>query len=89
MPLNPIRSRELFYDALPDGTLVMLPWALVNTSLGGMIEPVPMSLIGRDKITNVNLQEIGFNRITQFDEDKFFSTFQTGGPQYPVDYSRV
>lgn len=39
MPKTPVTSRTLFWETLSDGSLVLLDWHQVSTSLGLMIEP--------------------------------------------------
>lgn len=86
MPRAPILDRELFYDTLRDGSIRLLDWCLVNTSLGAMVEPRQLGL-GRDRSTNIDAKDASFSRLTPLDEDKFVSLFNTGGQQVPIDYS--
>jgi hypothetical protein len=88
MPKTPILSRELFYDKLGDGSHRMLDWALVDTSLGAMIESRSAMLgVGLNPVTNVDMVDLGYNRVTQMDEGKFSMKFNTGGGQFPKDIS--
>lgn len=46
MPLKtPLTSRRTFYARNLDGSFRTLPWNLVNTSLGAMLEPEPMAIV--------------------------------------------
>ena len=84
----PILSRECFYDRMRDGTFRDLDWNLVNTSLGGMMEPRQLSLAAIDIArANLDLQDLSFSRRVEMDEDQLFSMLGTSGPQLPVDFS--
>lgn len=90
MPKSPVLDRTIFYDTLNDGTLRLLEWNLVNTTLGQMIEPRNLSSVGIGASRVVQIDEkdlVNFNRILPFDEDQFFATFLTGGQQLPRDYN--
>lgn len=88
MPKAPILSRECFYDRLRDGSFRDLDWNLVNTSLGAMLEPRQLSIGHRNgRLPNVDAKDASFNRRTEFDEDRFFTTFNHAGYQLPVDFN--
>ena len=89
MPKSPILRREIFFDYLGDGTMFILHWALVDTELGGMIEsrmPVIASL-GTNPVTNIDMIDCSFNKLSPFDANRFSQTFGTSGYQFPVDVS--
>jgi len=89
MPKAPILDREMFYDTLRNtGTLRLLDWQLVNTEVGAMLEPRPLSFaeIGADQ-AQIDLTDMSVNRISPSDEDTFFSVYLGGGQQLPRDYS--
>lgn len=84
---DPITSRDVFYDTLRDGSLFFLDWCLVDTPLGAMVEPRQIMGTNPEGVTNTSLYDSSFSRVSQFDEDTFYSTFGTGGRQLPADYS--
>ena len=88
MPKAPILSRECFFDRLRDGSYRDLDWNLVNTSLGGMVEP--RALVGghgNGRQTNVDLKDASFTDRRELDEDTLFRLLGTAGHQLPVDYN--
>lgn len=86
MPKGPVLSRELFYDKLRDGTFRDLDWALVNTTLGAMLEPRSIATVG-SPVRQVDALDVSFTRRTQMDETVMFRTFGTAGPLVPVDFN--
>lgn len=88
MPRSPILSREIFYDVLNDGSFRELDFALVNTSLGAMIESRSIASVpASGKITQVDAVDASFNRITQMDEDLFYRLFGHSGRQVLQDFN--
>lgn len=87
MPKAPVLSRELFFDRLPDGTYRDLDWALVNTSLGAMVEPVCLSYAGLNRITQIDQRDMSFTSRRELDEDQMFSLLGTAGQQLPADFN--
>lgn len=88
MPKSPILDREVFYDKLNDGTFRELEFALVNTSLGAMIEPRPCAMISATgKITPVDVVDASFNRMTQMDEDAMQRLTGFSGRQTFLDFN--
>jgi hypothetical protein len=89
MPKSPILSREIFYDQLGDGTFRILDWCLVSTELGGMIESRHPTLAGHGTtpVANTDVVDCSFTKISQMNEDKFFTLFNTAGWQIPKDFS--
>jgi hypothetical protein len=87
MPKSPILSREVFFDKLSDGTLRLLDWSIVNTSLGIMVESRNHMICGSgmNPVTNVDMVDASWNKISQVDEGMFFDLFNTSGYQYPKD----
>jgi hypothetical protein len=85
MPKTPILSREQFYDVLGDGTFRTLDWCLVSTELGAMIESRPSCMMGFgiNPMTNVDMIDFSFNKVSYFDEGKFFDKFNTSGYAFP------
>jgi hypothetical protein len=81
MPKLPILDRTRYIARNPDGTLRELDWALVNTSLGAMAEPVTQNWVDN----NGNLQPLdvldqaSFNRILEVDEALMYSMLGTYG----------
>lgn len=85
MPLRPILSRDRFYDVLPDGTIVDLPFALVQTPLGAMIETVSNVVAeGNDVLA----QDASFNTRTQLNRDTAAELFNFD-LRSPMDFSRL
>jgi hypothetical protein len=88
MPKSPILSREIFYDVLGDGSYRWIDWALVGTELGAMVEANVEGVIsGVGPVTNMDMVDISFTKISKFDEGKFIDTFSTGGYLFPKDYT--
>jgi hypothetical protein len=88
MPKSPILNREVFYERLRDGSFRMLDWALVNTTLGTMVEPrQPQRMITLKGHTVLTVFENSFTRIVEMQEDKFFRFNQTGGRLMPLDFA--
>lgn len=86
MPKSPILSREIFYERLKDGSYRDLDWALVNTSLGAMVEPRPLIRFNSSKVLNVDLVDNSYNRRTELAEDEFYKLHGVNGRQLPVDF---
>jgi hypothetical protein len=89
MPKSPIQRRELFCDTLGDGSMRFLDWALVDTELGAMMESRPpmLTAFGINPVTNIDMIDFSFNKISYMDEGKFGTTFGTSGGQFPKDIS--
>lgn len=89
MPRRPILNRELLYETLPDGTLSMLPWCLVNTELGAMVEQLPQPIsLGDSKVIDVDVYWASFTKIRPFDENELAGLLGTSGTPLPQDRSR-
>lgn len=87
MPKGPVLYREHFYTRLRDGSFLSLDWNVVNTTLGGMVEPRQL-MYGNRKITQVDVTEISFNKVSEIDGNQFWRLYNTGGNQLPVDFNR-
>lgn len=87
MPKGPVRSREHFYTRLRDGSFLSLDWNVVDTTLGAMVEPRQL-MYGNRKITQVDVTEISFNKVSEIDGNQFWRLYGTGGNQLPVDFNR-
>jgi hypothetical protein len=89
MPKAPILSRETYYDTLNNGTLHLLDWNVVNTSLGAMVEPRQVSLaeLGTGDQAQIDLTDVGPTRLSPMVEDTFFGKHLGGGQQLPRDYN--
>lgn len=88
MPRLPILSRETFYDTNPDGSLRLLDWNLVNTSLGAMVEPRQVGGPDGGRIRPIDLIDAGITRLVPLQEDVFFRHFGVHGRQLPVNFAR-
>lgn len=80
MPKAPVLSREYFYTRLRDGSFRLLDFALINTSLGAMIESRPVE-VGRDKTTDTDVYDRSFTKISEIDDDEFFKLTGFSGRQ--------
>lgn len=84
MLLAPITNRTAFYDTTFGG-IRFLDWNLVNTAQGAMIEPRNLLGVIDQNALNVDQENSEISKLEIFDENKFFSTFNHGGRQHPVD----
>jgi len=84
----PVLSRELFYTKQRrDGSFRLLDFALVNTSIGALIEHRPCALFGVNKITDADPYDgLSFSRITEMDENEFYRLHGTGGLQVTLNH---
>lgn len=87
MPKLPILNREIFFEKLNDGSMRLLDWAVVNTPLGAMVEPRQLASIGNGKVVQVDVVDTSFTKMSEMDEDAFYSLTGTGGRQVPVDFN--
>lgn len=89
MPKAPILARTAFYDVLGyDKSVRLLDWNAVETSLGPMVEPRSFEGgYGTVKVTDMDVYDSSFTRISQIDETTFANQYGTGGRQLLVDYS--
>lgn len=68
MPKAPITSRTWLYELLDDGSLSPVPFNLVSTSLGQMVEWKVITLRPGDSIQNADEVDMSFSdllRVTQ------------------------
>ena len=86
MPKSPILSREVFLTRLNDGSLRELDWALVNTDLGGMVEPRPRVNF-YDPSLQVDIVDASYTRSVEIKEDEFNSLMGTYGRQVLLDFN--
>jgi hypothetical protein len=82
MPSAPILTRTLLWERLGDGSIHVLDWNLVNTSLGLMVEPRVM-LRESGAIKDEDLAESGYSDMTVLQSDNFFATYGFAGSQWP------
>ena len=54
MPKTPITSRSLLYELLDDGTISLVPFTLVSTSLGQMVAWRQITMRPEDDIKNAD-----------------------------------
>jgi len=82
MPSAPILTRTLLWERLSDGSIHLLDWNLVNTSLGVMVEP---RVLLRDSgaIKDEDLFESGYTDMMVLQSDSFFATYWFSGSQWP------
>lgn len=86
MAKRPVLSREIFYERLPRGGFRMLDFALVNTTLGAMIEPRPV-LFNGGKTTNADVDDYGFDRISELDKDQSVRLYGFALTQRPTAFN--
>lgn len=85
---EPIRKRELLFGRMRrTGQLYPLDWNLVDTELGGMLEP--RQVLGPDpgKIVVADVEFNSVDRITEINEDQMQDIFCGGGYQLPRDFN--
>lgn len=87
MPRNSILNRTVFYTKLRDGSFRFLDWNLVQTTLGAMLEPRQIRYIDDTKIVNVDVFDMNFNHLKEYNEDKMWSEMNTAGWLLPRDYT--
>lgn len=86
MPKTPILSRDLLYDTLRDGSIRLLDWCLVNTSLGGMVEPRQLNFNG-GSVGTIDALDASYTRLTPMKDDQLNALLGTSGRQLPVDFN--
>lgn len=82
MPSPPILSRTLLWERLSDGTIHLLDWNLVTTSLGVMVEPRTL-LHANGAMKDEDLLESGYTDMTVLQSDSFYATYHFAGSQWP------
>jgi len=63
MPKTPIVSRTLLYELLDDGSISLVPFTLVSTSIGQMVEWRVVTLRPGDDIKNADEVDMSFTDI--------------------------
>lgn len=93
MPRSPILDRELFVERLSDGSLKLLDFALVNTTLGGGIEPRAHARCPQPSVTGPDIGggdakfEESFNRVSEIRDNGSIEALQlTSGLNTPKDW---
>ena len=88
MPKGPVTARELFYTTnRRDGTKRLLDFALVNMSIGALVESRPLALFGVNKITDADPYDLlAFNKISEMSEDEFYRLHGSGGLQVTLNH---
>ena len=83
-----ILSRTVYYDTMPDKSMYFLDWALVNTSIGAMLEPRQPWLGGNPVGTSArNLTFDSFDQLEPMSRHDFKRLHRTGGgPNIPTVY---
>jgi hypothetical protein len=85
---DPIQKRTCFFTRRWDGSIVDCDWNVVNhATLGVMMEPRMVSLVARDGLVQLDLDDISFNHRLEVDENVMFQTYGTWGNQLPADYN--
>lgn len=80
-----ITDRTLFNEKLSNGQLRQCEFALVNTDLGAMVEPVPVAGVGQG-IPNAPAtvdDQYTANRVETINRDEFLGGQLTSGLQTP------
>lgn len=89
MPKTPILRRTYYFARNLDGSFRQLPWGLVNTSLGAMAEPVPVSsqdwLTQSGGLAQLDQLDDSFNHFLEVDEASMLSVLGTYGPTVLAD----
>lgn len=87
MPKAPILKRRLFFEKVRGGSMRLLDWAVVETSLGTMVEPRTLAPIdATGSVRQVDVLETTFDTLTEMREDKFYEQNGTSGQQVPLDW---
>lgn len=81
MPSAPILTRTLLWETLSDGTIHVLDWQLVQTSLGQMIEPRTLVRPIGD-VKDEDLFESGFTDMRKVQSDAMWGLFNFAGSQW-------
>jgi hypothetical protein len=89
MPKNPILNREAFYETLVDGTIRLLDFCLVNTSLGAMVEPRATNLLSLGQgIAAVSVYDASISKLSPMQSDEFYKLTGFSGRQIPINSDR-
>lgn len=86
MPKLPITTRTILFQRLASGSLIRLPWNLVNTSLGAMVEPVSVAWLDPDQkagLTDVDLEDQAFTEQAFVDPASMYQLVGTWGAGIP------
>lgn len=85
MPRAPILNRQAFYTKQRGGSYRDLDWNLVNTSLGGMVEPRQIVSLDGNKVSDKDrFDGDDFNERREMSDDDFYRLTGTGGQQLPI-----
>jgi hypothetical protein len=82
----PILNRTLLYERLRDGTIHLLDFQIVGTSLGTMIEPRCLTR-QTGAVANSDPYENGYDDIREVNKDSMFSSLGFGGSQWPRNWN--
>ncbi len=83
MPRRPILYREVFFETLPDGTMIDLPVALVNTELGAMTEMRSVNQVEFSKYVNIDAQDVSYNKRSPMSRDTVYRLLGTSVTPVP------
>lgn len=86
MPKIPILTRTALSQKLASGSIIRLPFNIVGTSLGMMVEPVSMSLMDPDQkagITDLDIEDQAHTDAAQVDPAAMYQVLGTWGPTIP------
>ena len=86
MPKLPVTARTLIYNRLRDGSIKLSDWAVVNTSLGAMMEL--RSSVSASGV-NVDPYDGNFTDIMEVSESKMFSLFGVSADAVPRIYNTL
>ena len=85
---SPILSRTRLYGRMRrTGQRYPIDWDLVNTELGGMLEPHNVLGPNVGAVQIVDIEDISFNDILEINEDQMQDMFGTGGRQIPFAFN--
>jgi hypothetical protein len=67
--------------------LYPLDWNLVNTELGGMIEPANLLGPNPNAVQTVDIEDVSSNDIMEINEDQMQDLFNHAGRQLPYSFN--
>jgi len=83
MPKPPIHARTLLWETLEDGTIHILDWNLVTTSLGTMVEARTINRSSIGDTQNEDLVDSGYTSIQKMSSQDLYRLYGFVGSQWP------
>lgn len=88
MAREPILSRELHFSrARNSGLIYFQNYALVNTSLGAMVESRSFSMLPENGAP-IDMVDAGVDNVTEINTDEMSDTLGTSGLNVPYNFAR-